>query len=121
MFNKDGDCKMVDFQFTTTGSVFLDFGTTAYYSMSPETTEANVERMVEAYYSTFVAVCAAAGVTELPWTRDDFGAKARDDGHYVAFLWAGTSYELVEKYPNLRERYHWNLEQAVKRTPHLFS
>jgi hypothetical protein len=120
LFDKSSDCKMVDWQFTSTGSVFLDFGTMAYYSMAPKETEANMDSLINTYYSSFLDTTKEMGVPEVPWTREEFKIQARDVGHYTAFLWASTSYELVGKWPNIRERFHWNLEQAVERTPLLF-
>lgn len=35
MFDKVSECVIVDWQFSSTGNLFLDFGTLAYISMDP--------------------------------------------------------------------------------------
>ena len=42
---------MVDWQFTAVGNVFLDFGVLAYLSMDAEQTEANMDKLIDAYYN----------------------------------------------------------------------
>lgn len=124
MFNKGSSrCKMLDWQFTATGSIFLDFGTMAFISMSPVATAAHLDRLTTAYYDEFSSVCGSLGVpgSRLPWPKaDDFSKEAREKGLHLAFLWCSTSYELVAKYPKLKERVHWVLQESVKLTPHLY-
>ncbi len=111
----------MDWQFTSTGSIFLDFGTLAWISMPPGKTSEHADDLISAYHDVFGRACQELGCSSLPWRdREEFSDRARAEGMYLAFLWCSTSYELVEKYPALKERVHWVLEQSVRLTPHLY-
>ena len=119
MFNDNDDCKIVDWQFTATGSIFLDFGTLGYFSTDPHTTESNLESIKDAYFSEFKRICDLLKVA-LPWTRVEFGNLTEDLGLFIAFLWCSTSYELVKKYPRLLNRAHWCLHRSIAKTPQFY-
>lgn len=119
MFNQKYHPKIVDWQFTATGSIFLDIGTLGYLSCDPVTTEANLATIKSAYYNVFKRVCDDLKVP-VPWESSEFDALAEEHGLFLAFLWCSTSYELVLKYPQLMKRAHWCLEQSIRRNPHFF-
>ena len=54
LFDGANNCKMVDWQFTAVGNVFLDFGVLAYLSMGAEETEANMDKLIDAFYNKCV-------------------------------------------------------------------
>ncbi len=120
LFKDKSDCRIVDWQFTANGSVFLDFGTLAFISMSPKQTEISLDQLTSAYFDKFEQVVEELGAKS-PWTKDDFAKVAQDHGLFLCFLWCSTSYELVEKYPKLKERVFWVLERSIQRTPEFYA
>ena len=122
LFDGDDDCRILDWQFTDVGSVFLDLGALAFYSMSPEETERHLESLIGEYHSSFVATCTLNGLkdSDVPWSEGRFVSLAREWGHYTAFLWGVVNYNLVKTYPSFRERFQWNLHMAVTHAPHFF-
>ena len=89
----------------------------AYISMAPNAADYDV--LEAAFYDSFEKTCESAGVC-VPWDRSEFKRLARGEGRMLCFLWGSTSYELVNKYPNLKERFQDNLREAVKAMPKLF-
>lgn len=123
LFDENDDCRILDWQFTDVGSIFLDLGCLAFYSMSPEETERHMGSLIGEYYSSFVATCRENGLkdSDIPWSEEMFVSLAREWGHYTAFLWGVVTYYLVKTYPSFRERFQWNLNMAVAHAPHFFS
>ncbi len=117
LYGPGNKARIVDWQFTTTGSIFLDFGTMGWISMSAEETAKHSEDIIASYFDSFTSTCKRLGCSEVPWTREEFGRRARVEGLFIAFLWCSTSYELVEKYPAMKDRVHWVLEESVKISP----
>ncbi len=122
LFDSSNRCQMIDWQFTASGSVFLDFGTLCYLSMPPSVTAEYHDRLIATYHERFVEVCHSLGVTELPWkNRMHFEREAKTEALFVTFLWVGVSYELVDPYPALKERVLWVLKESLKLTPEAFA
>ncbi len=123
LFDSSDACKIVDWQFTAVGNIFLDFGTTAWISMSSADTAANQDKIIAAYLESFKQTCERMKCQELPWNNcslEEFARRAREERFLLAFLWCSTSYELVHKYPALKERVHWVLRQSVEYNPEAF-
>jgi hypothetical protein len=78
---------------------------------------------MKSYYSSLICKHVqpgGGGSRESAFDREEFGIQARDMGHYVASFWSTVSYVIFQKYPNVKERFCWNWDQAVKWAPHVF-
>ena len=87
-------------------------------------TESHWDTLIDAYYTEFCQVCTDMQLdpcSQMPWTREEFSEKARTVGLFLTFMWCSTSYELVAKYPALKERVHWVIAECFKRAPQLLS
>eukprot|EP00095_Tigriopus_kingsejongensis_P006725 maker-scaffold899_size83673-snap-gene-0.14 protein:Tk06725 transcript:maker-scaffold899_size83673-snap-gene-0.14-mRNA-1 annotation:"hypothetical protein SINV_02028" len=116
LFDTQGNVKIVDWQFTTNANPFLDIGTMAFISMSPEATEKHLDEILGAYYQAF-EVTARQCEVEMPWSQDQFHAQALEQGLLLCFFWCSTSYELAHKYPKLKERVHWVIRKSTSLSP----
>lgn len=119
MFSDDSQVKIVDWQFTTNANPFLDFGTMAFISMDPRETESHVDDMLNVYFEAFQEVCNQCQV-EMSWTHDEFMKQGLEHGLILCLMWCSTSYELVHRYPKLKDRIHWLLKKAVANSPKYF-
>ena len=117
LFGVNNEVKMVDWQFTGEGEVYLDFGTLAYISMNPEETEKNLDLFIKSYFDKFHEICDNFEV-EIPWGNlQEFSREVQQFGLYLTFMWCSTSYELTKKYPKMKERVFWVLKKSIKLTP----
>jgi len=112
----------VDWQFVSSGGPFLDIGTTAIISASPEKTQEALPIMLEAYMTKFKTICKSKNVESPSFLKDmtTFTEEVLTRATRAAFMWCSTSYELVHKYPNLEQRVKWALRESVKRSPELY-
>ncbi len=118
MFNNRGsDCLIVDWQFLSTGSVFLDFGLLAFLSMrDPKDSEANLGAFIDAYHSEFSRVCHKCGVN-VPWNKEKFEKMVMTSGLFGTLYWCFLSIDLVEKYQSFAQRSHWVLRKCLQHCP----
>ena len=65
----------MDWQFAACANPLLDYGTLAYLSMEPETTEEQIDELPTTYHNTFTTVCAHLGI-DAPWSREEFKSNA---------------------------------------------
>ena len=112
---------LLDWQFAAIGNPFLDLGTLALLSMSPDLTESNLDDLLDAYFDQFASTASDLGVKESPWgSRSEFAGIAKREGFLLCFCWIFTSYMLAEKFPAMRSRMVWACVKTLEYNPDLF-
>lgn len=116
----NNDCKLIDWQFCSSGHPLLDFACMAYISTKPKETEDNLKIMYDVYHDAFANVLEDLNV-QPPWTRLEFEELANSQAylHLVCGLMVG--YDPVVKLPNMFERFVWLVEKAIQYCPQYFS
>ena len=109
----------MDWQFAACANPLLDYGTLAYLSMEPETTEEKIDELPTIYHNTFTTVCAQLGI-DAPWSREEFKRLTYTEGYLLCFLWSLTAYEVAEKFPAVKRRMIWAAAQCFEHYPGIF-
>ena len=103
----------MDWQFAACANPLLDYGTLAYLSMEPETTEEKIDELPTIYHNTFTTVCAQLGI-DAPWSREEFKRLTYTEGFLLCFLWSFTAYEVAEKFPAIKRRMIWAAAKCLE-------
>lgn len=111
-------CKLIDWQCLSLGSVPKDVGVLLYGSVNPETLAPNEDGLIRVYHEHFASVCAALGMGEaVPWSAERLSSEVQGDGLLATLLWAVTSYDLAGKYPRHRDRVQAIFRRGVEKWP----
>ena len=112
--------KLIDWQLATALHPSFDFSTIALCNCAPDLAMDNLDRMYNAYYTTFAESCTKLGTT-IPFSFEEF---IRDNetiglpliiGLFIFF------YDPVCEGPEMSKRFQLIFELCVKHNPTLFT
>lgn len=113
-------CVLVDWQFCSSSSPFLDYAAIAFLSTSPEVTRQNFQVMLEKYFDKFANTVAKHKVDLMPFSLEEFEEGTKRKGFFALFIWLIFSYDPCVIVPGVFERFVWIFEQALLYSPEKF-
>ena len=121
MFDKNGKCILVDWQFTCASTPYLDIASMAFMNQNPEEMESNSNTFLQAYFNKFNKICAKFKVGG-PWHDfKGFSTEATHQGFLSLFAWLMLSFDPCVYTRRIFDRFVYIFEKALNFHPEFFA
>ena len=111
---------MVDWQFTSASSPYLDIANMAFMNQDPNKIQANLRKFLVEYLNTFDSICSQTK-TQSPWTSFDvFEKLAVERGYVSMFVWLLLSFSPCVYSARIMDRFVYIMKKAMVIKPHFF-